>query len=242
MNINSLTPLILLTFITVLPVQANDSQLVAQGKKCATFIDNRLERLRCFDEAFDTQLPSSQSIQITNIEESKPDQRPAFWHRVVKQEGRRKSTDNFISNLVLNEGVVSGDLSQQIKADETEKLQDVIISQTALGTLPPRSILVISCIDNITRLQLLLHQAIDEGMTPLALEVDGQAIASRWFSESNGYLIRAGRGLPGIQDIRSMFDKKTLVIRSKVPEIDGLSFELKELKEAIKPLRNACHW
>ena len=101
MNINSLTPLILLTFITVLPVQANDSQLVAQGKKCATFIDNRLERLRCFDEAFDTQLPSSQSIQITNIEESKPDQRPIFWHRVVKQEKRRKTVDNFISNLFI---------------------------------------------------------------------------------------------------------------------------------------------
>ena len=223
-------------------VMANDKQLLAQGKSCAKLVDNRLTRLTCFDEAFDTQLPDIKLPVFDKAAAIARDIRPLFWHRVVKQEKDRGVDDSFISNIVLNSLVLGADSKLQGIQQDTENTEDIIISQSALGALPPRPILVFSCIDNITRLQLLLHQPIDEGMTPLALEVDGEAIASRWFSESNGYLIRAGRGLPGIQDVRSMFDKKSLVIRSKITELDGLSFELKDLKESIKPLRSACHW
>ncbi|EPJ48770.1 MAG: hypothetical protein OFPII_04410 [Osedax symbiont Rs1] len=157
--------------------------------------------------------------------------KPKFWHRVVAQEANRQDSDVFIGNYTEAGSSVEGGSSNQL-----------ILSQSALGTIPPRPILVISCLDNITRLQILLHKPIDEGVTPLNLVIDGKSLPSRWFSESNGYLIRAGRGLPGIEDISAMFLKKSLVIRSKEPGIDNLSFDLSNLVDDIKPLRKACHW
>jgi len=208
--------------------QASDQQLIAKAKQCSLINNSRLERLACFDDVFSTPLAKT-LVLVTQSTTSSATKRPDFWQLVVTQEQQRQNEDVFISSV--NHG----------NTLETEA-NHVVLTQAAMGVIPPRPILTISCIDNITRLQIMLHQPIDEGMTPLTLVIDDQPLASRWFSEQNGYAIRAGRGLPGIEDIKSMLNHKTLVIRSKTPQIDNLSFDLTGLRDDIKPLRKACHW
>ncbi|MGB1237192.1 MAG: type VI secretion system-associated protein VasI [Pseudomonadales bacterium] len=219
--------------------QANDRQLIERANQCAELVNNRLERLACFDAAFGTAITPSVEPQAAIVEGVDP--RPVFWHRVVAQEKQRRDEDLFVSNLQLAERAA---LAQGLEwpAEDAPAVEEVVLTQQAQGSLPPRPALVISCLDNITRLQILLHRPIDEGMTPLTLRIDERAVPSRWFSEHGGYLIRAGRGLPGIEDIKSMFSGKTLVVRSKEPMLDNLSFDLTDLAQQIEPLREACHW
>ncbi len=208
-----------------------------QGRTCAQMTDSRLARLSCFDAVFNTPLSTQKATPI--IPSSAVDPRPALWHQVIKQEGARTSPTQEAREL----GFISNKASKRLSEKDLSKGKvRIILTQSATGTFPPRPVLVFSCIDNITRLQLLLHSPIDEGVMPLSLLIDDKALPSRWFSEENGYLIRAGRGLPGIQDIKAMLHKKRLVIRSKTTEIDGLSFDLTNLNAAIDSLRQACHW
>ncbi len=219
---------LLLCSVSSSGILASEPPSIASAQLCTEIINSRLERLACFDAVFNTAISEQPvtSVVVLNVVS-----KPKFWHRVVAQEANRQDSDVFIGNYTEAGSSVEGGSSNQL-----------ILSQSALGTIPPRPILVISCLDNITRLQILLHKPIDEGVTPLNLVIDGKSLPSRWFSESNGYLIRAGRGLPGIEDISAMFLKKSLVIRSKEPGIDNLSFDLSNLVDDIKPLRKACHW
>jgi type VI secretion system protein VasI len=220
---------------SALHVAADEQQMIAKAKLCSQISQSRLERLACFDDVFATPLAKTKSLINQTITE-RIVKRPDFWQLVAAQEQQRRNEDVFVSS-VNRDTTIEADASAQQNTGA-----NVVLTQAAMGAIPPRPILTISCIDNITRLQIMLHQPIDEGVTPLTLVIDAQPLASRWFSEQNGYAIRAGRGLPGIEDIKAMLNHKTLVIRSKTPQLDNLSFELTNLVEDIKPLRQACHW
>lgn len=217
------------------------AEQLRQAAQCAQMTQSRLARLSCFDAVFNTPL-STPTISPSAVQ-SATDLRPPLWHQVVAQERQRTASDAGQAEGGLVTGFIRNQASRSLsEAQISQGKADIIITQSAIGTFPPRPVLVFSCIDNITRLQLLMHSPIEEGVTPLSLLIDGKALPSRWFSEENGYLIRAGRGLPGIQDIKAMLHKKRLSIRSKTTEIDGLSFDLTALNAAISPLRQACHW
>lgn len=119
----------------------------------------------------------------------------------------------------------------------------VIITTPAIGNVPPRPVLMFSCVDNITRMQVAMTHSRTENDLGVVLNADNRQIRSHWFIRENGYLLEASRGLPGIDEIKQLFGAKTLTIDTGSDSVSGrLTFNIDGLAKTIAPLRDACHW
>ncbi|MDR0807089.1 MAG: type VI secretion system-associated protein TagO [Enterobacteriaceae bacterium] len=119
---------------------------------------------------------------------------------------------------------------------------NVLITTPALGRQPPRPVLLFSCIDNITRIQVMLVDPVRSGNGNITLKTNSGAIKTQWFIRDNGYVLESSRGLPGIQEIQQLIHAEKLTLGSDDPVLNGLVFNLSTLPQAIAPLRSACHW
>ncbi|YCH50865.1 type VI secretion system-associated protein TagO [Enterobacter sp. SA197] len=119
----------------------------------------------------------------------------------------------------------------------------VIITTPAIGSVPPRPVLMFSCVDNITRMQVALTHARTENDLPVTLNTDTGQFRSHWFIRENGSLLESSRGLSGIDEIKQLFGSKTLTIDIGTGSDGGkLTFNIDGLAKTIVPLRDACHW
>ena len=119
----------------------------------------------------------------------------------------------------------------------------VILTTPALGSLPPRPVLMFSCVDNITRMQVALISPRHERDIPVTLKTDSGQFRSRWFVRENGYLLEASRGLAGIDEIKQLFATEMLTLESGDNSASGkLIFNINGLEQIIAPLRETCHW
>ncbi|HCR9769389.1 TPA: type VI secretion system-associated protein TagO [Citrobacter koseri] len=118
----------------------------------------------------------------------------------------------------------------------------VIITAPAIGSLPPRPALMFSCVDNITRMQVVLTASRQESDIPVTLNTENGQFRSRWFVRENGYLLEASRGLAGIDEIKQLFGAKTLTMVAGSGNAGKLTFNIDGLAQTIAPLREACHW
>lgn len=119
----------------------------------------------------------------------------------------------------------------------------VIITTPAIGSVPPRPVLMFSCVDNITRMQIALMKAMDVHDIDVTLNADGRQLRSHWFVRENGVLLESSRGLSGIDEIKQLFGAKTLAVDIGADSAAGkLTFNIDGLARAIAPLRDACHW
>lgn len=119
----------------------------------------------------------------------------------------------------------------------------VIITTPAIGHMPPRPVLMFSCVDNITRMQVALTHAMTSSDIAVLLTADTRQIQSHWFIRENGTLLESSRGLSGIDEIRQLFGAKTLTIDTGTEGAAGkLAFNIDGLAKTIAPLRDACHW
>lgn len=173
---------------------------------------SRLERLGCYDALFRDDATDAEAEVGL----------PALWHAIAAQEARRESDD--VGLLVGEEG------------------DDVLLSAPALGTLPPRPLLVIACEKAITRFQLHLPEALDASRVELRLMADGRELAQTWRVRDGGHVVSGGRGLPAIETLGRLMDAETLVLGSDLAALDGLRFDIGELRQRIQPLRDACRW
>lgn len=148
--------------------------------------------------------------------------RSSLWHAVEPLEEARSSDD--FGFLVR------------------ENDDEVFMSVPAKGTSPPRPLLVLSCQDTITRFQLLMREPIDGARKSLGLDTGQQQIEQTWQVRDDGHVLSGGRGLPAIDTLRGLLDIDRLTLNSQMPLLDGLRFDFSGLREAIKPLREACHW
>ncbi|EKI0251993.1 type VI secretion system-associated protein TagO [Enterobacter asburiae] len=148
------------------------------------------------------------------------------WTRALAQE--RQRTDNSTELLITrSEG----------------GHPTVIITTPAIGSLPPRPVLMFSCVDNITRMQVALASPRRENDIPVKLVTDRSQFRSRWFVRENGSLLEASRGLLGIDEIKQLFGAKTLTLDTGTDSAAGkLTFNIDGLAQTITPLREACHW
>jgi len=104
-------------------------------------------------------------------------------------------------------------------------------------------ILVFSCSDNITQMQIVLFEAAKPASQTLTLILDQKtSLKMDWFIRDKGYLLESSRGLPGISYIQKLFSTKEISIVSADQNLNGLSFNIKGLAEVILPLRGACRW
>ncbi|MDN3554500.1 type VI secretion system-associated protein VasI [Halomonas maura] len=173
---------------------------------------SRLARLQCYDALFRDRPDAAQE----------QDPRSPLWQDVAAQEAERAADD--VGLLVR------------------ETPDTVLMSAPALGTVPPRPLLVISCDDAITRFQLHLSEPLEAPRAPLRLQGAGVALDQTWRVLDAGHVLSGGRGLPAIATLKRLLGTEQLTLASERPAIDGLRFDLSGLRSAVAPLRAMCRW
>lgn len=179
-----------------------------------------LERLDCYDHIL---APEQHGFDGALVKASYEGE---AWKRAFTQEKQRPDNS---SALMMTQS--------------DDERPTVIITTPAIGNVPPRPVLMFSCVDNITRMQVALTHAMTPDDIAVTLTTDNGRFQSHWFIRENGYLLEASRGLAGIDEIRQLFDAKTLTIDTGTDGAAGkLTFNIDGLAKTIAPLRDACHW
>lgn len=180
-----------------------------------------LERLDCYDRILAPEQPQGFSNALV-----KARYEGEAWKRAFTQEKQR--ADNSTALMITQ---------------SSGERPTVIITAPAIGNMPPRPVLIFSCVDNITRMQVALTHSRTENDMDVVLNTDNHQLRSHWFIRENGYLLEASRGLSGIDEIKQLFGAKTLTIDTGTGSITGkLTFNIDGLAKTIAPLRDACHW
>lgn len=198
------------------PAQAED-ELKQQLEQCQQE-RSALIRLDCYDNILKAAQHTEPSGQVVRSED--------IAKILLQEQARTEHSTDFI--ITQAEGVIS---------------PQVILTTPALGTKPPRPVLAFSCLDNITRMQIILHEALPVSGRTLTLKTNtGLKLESHWFVRDQGHVLENSRGLPGISQIQKLFHAETLQIESDNPLLNGLSFKINKLEKEIAPLRQACRW
>ncbi|HCR3978688.1 TPA: type VI secretion system-associated protein TagO [Citrobacter koseri] len=216
--------LLLPLWLTVSPLYASemaDAQATVDAMNLCRKEPAALERLDCYDRILSPESDTGFAGALVKARYGGEARRRAF-------EQEKQRTDNSTGLLLTR--------------TEGERPM-VIITTPAIGSLPPRPVLVFSCVDNITRMQVALTDSRQESDIPVTLKTEGGAFRSRWFVRENGFLLEASRGLAGIDEIKQLFSAKTLALDTGTDSAAGtLTFNIDGLAQTIAPLREACHW
>ncbi|MGO1773203.1 MULTISPECIES: type VI secretion system-associated protein VasI [unclassified Halomonas] len=179
--------------------------------------------LACADETSRLERLSCYDDVFQTVDASADERELAdLWYAIERQEGERDTDD---VGITVNR---SGD--------------DVLMSVPALGTTPPRPIMVMACEKQITRFQLHLPEPIENARVELALSGDSTSINQQWRVRDSGHVISGGRGLPAIETLRQLLSVNEVALSSDVPSLDELRFDMTDLRQLIQPLREACRW
>lgn len=220
LSIRWLLPLLL----TVSPVYASetaDAQTTLNAMSACRTEPAALERLDCYDRILSPESDTGFAGALVKARYDGEARRRAF-------EQEKQRTDNSTGLLLTR---TQGERPM------------VIITTPAIGSLPPRTVLMFSCVDNITRMQVVLTSPRRENDIPVVLGTDRGQFRSRWFVRENGFLLEASRGLSGIDEIKQLFSAKTLTLDTGADSAAGtLTFNIDGLAQTIAPLREACHW
>ncbi|EIZ8585521.1 type VI secretion system-associated protein TagO [Salmonella enterica subsp. enterica] len=202
--------------VTAADAQATVNAMAACRKEPAA-----LERLDCYDRILAPEQPEGFTGAL-----AKARYEGEAWKRAFAQEKQR--ADNSTALMI---------------SESPGERPTVIITTPAIGNVPPRPVLMFSCVDNITRMQVALTHARTENDLAVVLNADNRSFRSHWFIRENGYLLEASRGLSGIDEIKQLFGAKTLTIDTGTDSAAGeLTFNIDGLAKTIAPLRDACHW
>ena len=208
------------------PTASTASDLVEQAGECAR-TSSRLKRLGCFDALFPgPQIPMRENSLAS--EKSLDHLQPAFWQLAQTLEAQR--TPN------------SGALMIKRWNSEAGFDGNMMMTAPALGTTPPRPLLVVGCVENITRLQFNVDSPLERTRIPVHLKGDHGSIDQTWRLADNGYAVSAGRGLPAIDTLKWIIRQSRIEISSPESAINGLMFDLGDMNARIQPMRALCHW
>lgn len=218
-----LVPGIVLTAkaVTVTETKAADhTQATVNAMNACRKEPAALERLDCYDRILAPTQPEGFADALV-----KARYQGEAWTRAFEQEKQRTdSSTSLITTLTPGERPT------------------VVITTPAIGYVPPRPVLMFSCVDNITRMQVALVHPWPESDVDVVLNADKRQFRSHWFIRENGYLLEASRGLSGIDEIKQLFGAKTLSIDTGKSAVGKLTFNIDGLAKTVAPLREACHW
>lgn len=202
------------TSIFSLQVKSEERQMdnLVEALSQCRLESSQLIRLDCYDEIM---------LSTASSDPFNPSQMGKAWRQAMENELKRKDNSaGFLVSLPENGSF------------------PVIMTIPALGVAPPRPVLMLSCVDNITRLQVALPRQQEAGS--VMLSTDKTQFTAEWFLRENGYLLESSRGLLGIDEIKRLLNAETLTM--KLANNERLSFNISGLSQDIKPLRNACRW
>lgn len=183
---------------------------------CPRIVSN-LERLACFDSFAGT------PAHRVPVQWSAPEQDSPTLRRVMAHEAERAPDD----------------LTFRLRSEE----HGLMIAAPAIASVAPHPYLVISCVQNISRLQLVPAQPIDAGRVTVRLQGKrGATVPTLWQVTENGQVLDAGRGLPGIEQIKQLIGAHRIQVESDNPTVDGLIFDAQGLDPLIDEARKTCRW
>lgn len=207
--------------VTVATRTLTDAQATLQAMQTCRQEPASLERLDCYDRLLAPLSPSGFDGALV-----KAGFTGEAWTRATEQEKRRQSNTTEL-------------LMTQVPGERPT----VVITTPAIGYVPPRPVLMFSCVDNITRMQVALMHPLATHDVAVTLNADSRQIRSHWFVRENGSLMESSRGLSGIDEIKQLFGVKMLTIDTGTDNVAGkLTFNIDGLAKVIIPLRDACHW
>ncbi len=221
------TVLIFVVLIHPKTVWSESQQAITKPQDC-TAIKSSLQRLTCFDQYFNTPVviaDRKKSAQNSNARKSK------IMQMALRIEQQRNDETN-------------GLLREEIMEHEAAGQRRIILTTPAIGSHPPRPLLMISCINNITRLQIGLHKSINRGRVAvaLALKDNTQQTDYSWRVIGHGQIIDAGHGIPSINLLKTMIGYNRVLIHSEEMALEGLTFDITGFTHYVKSFRIACHW
>ncbi|WP_256578036.1 type VI secretion system-associated protein VasI [Pseudomonas sp. Irchel s3h17] len=189
-------------------------------------IASSLKRLECFDLAAGTPVHSPAVQSRPFVERI-----PSVVDLVQRNEAKRQPEDYRF-------------LMSTFPEPEDDRQPRMVISAPALGALPPRPYLAISCESKISRLQLVLDEPPVPNKIRVQLFKDQRPISEAypWRVLDSGLVLDAGRGLPAIALLRHMGGGQRLRLESDYPALDGLVFDADGLGELIEQERQVCRW
>ena len=196
-----------------LPVnaQATNTYQWDQVEQCR-IIAKRLERLRCYDELFDT--PVTLNGQSHELD------KPKVWMLAYPNSNAESSL-----TPTLNESG-SG--------------EDAWVTLSALPQGEADSpVLVMSCMDEISRVQLALPKPLIDARISVSV---AQGQREYWRSDDEGVVFSSAQGLPAIELMKRMAQQRKVTLRSNSDTVDGLQFDTVALQAALRPLRQRCRW
>jgi len=178
---------------------------------------SRIERLSCFDRVFNV------GLQQEGLTE--PEKYPHSWLKAMK--GIETEGGNLV---LLTEGEGRGSKAWIILPALNQETQ---FSNNA------KPILMFSCIDNLSRIEIALPSSVQDARVKVSLS---NHVSQVWRSDDSGLLMSSARGLPAINMMKEIMHERRLLIRSNAPFIDGLQFNTEELSGSINALRQRCGW
>lgn len=194
--------------------ESNISQKIAEELTQCRLESSQLIRLDCYDKIAQSSTPAANTSP--NIAQMGKTWRQAYEHEMKRVE----NSAGFLVSIPED-----GDYP-------------VIMTIPAIGFQPPRPVLMLSCIDNITRMQIILPNKQDAGS--VMVSTDRTQFTAEWFLRENGYVLESSRGLPGIDEIKRLLNGEKLTL--KLTNNEKLTFNISGMSQEIKPLRAACHW
>lgn len=202
------------------------------ARDCVAIV-SAVERLACFDERDGTPpLPVVPRGQSDDHDAAPRIVVPSIADLVRDNETARSAQDE--ARFLIME-------SSDLALDQPQ----VVISAPALGVAEQRPYLAVSCLSNITRLQLLVDQPIERNQVLMRLVLDERPITASkvpWQVLEVGNVVDAGRGLVAIDQLRRVSEGARLRLESDYIPFDGLVFDASGLKGLVDRQREACHW
>ena len=190
--------------------------LTRASQDCQRIVSN-IERLACFDQAAGT---------------------PGFTPQ--RQWSAQELEAPTVRRVLIHEtGRAPEDLRFRLRSEEG----GLMISAPAIASVAPHPYLIISCVQNISRLQLVTAQPVDASRVQVRLLGErGATVPTPWQVMENGQVLDAGRGLPGIEQIRQLIGAHRIHVESDNPAVDGLVFDAQGLDPLIDEARKTCRW
>lgn len=196
-------------------VRAEQSLLLNEAKACVS-ISARLERLDCFNSIFKTSLP-----EIALLKEVKPE----LWSRGMAVEQQR----------------VKGDLLPLTSSENESADSDIWVTLPAVSHSEdgPDAVLMMSCINNISHLDLLLHKNIEQARVNISANTFQSSL---WRTDDSGFVVSSSRGIFAIDMMKKIASSSNLQLRSDIAVVNGLKFNTENLSKVLIPLRKSCGW
>lgn len=200
------------------------NQALANSPADCTLIISNMERLACFDRAART--PAV--VPPTRVRQANGPSTPS-QAMVMANEALRGPDELGFRISVGAERAEGGQ-------------QRIVISAPAMGA-PPQPYLAISCVQNISRLQLLTLAPVPRNRVQVQLSASEQPLPGRpWQVLEDGHVVDAGRGLVAIEAIKVLRAAQRIHVSSDYPALDGLVFDAQGLAPMIDQARKACRW